>query len=108
MHISSCTVVYLLIYASYGLCCTAAVYFHYNPLFLHQGEFFHIMHLQPLEDTIYLKLIPAFTSHSAHDSHKQDVFSLPCHLGGLSIVNPEREIMIKCFTIETHIQKYNL
>ena len=43
---------------------------------------------QPLEDAICLKLIPALTVHVACSALEQDVFSLPCHLGGLGIVNP--------------------
>ena len=43
---------------------------------------------QPLEDGIHLKLIPALTGHGACSALKCDVFSLPCCLGGLGIVNP--------------------
>jgi len=43
---------------------------------------------QPLEDAISLKLIPALTGHGACSALERDVFSLPCHLGGLGIVSP--------------------
>ena len=41
----------------------------------------------PLKDTIYLKLLPSFTGHSSSTSERE-LLSLPCHLGGLGIVNP--------------------
>ena len=44
---------------------------------------------KPLEDAIdiYLKLLPSFTGHSCSTSERELLF-LPCHLGGLGIVNP--------------------
>ena len=42
---------------------------------------------KPLEDAIYLKLLPSFTGHSCSLS-ECDLLSLPCRLGGLGIVNP--------------------
>ena len=42
---------------------------------------------KPLEDAIYLKLLPSFTSHSCCSSERE-LLSLPCRLGGLGIVNP--------------------
>ena len=43
---------------------------------------------QPLEDAIYLKLIPSLTGHSSCSTSECEVLSLPCHLGGLGIVCP--------------------
>ena len=42
---------------------------------------------KPLEDAIYLKLLPSFTGHSCSTSERE-LLSLPCRLGGLGIVNP--------------------
>ena len=42
---------------------------------------------KPLEDAIYLKLLPSFTGHSCCSSERE-LLSLPCRLGGLGIVNP--------------------
>ena len=42
---------------------------------------------KPLEDAIYLKLLSSFTGHSCSTS-ELELFSLPCRLGGLGIVNP--------------------
>ena len=42
---------------------------------------------KPLEDAIYLKLLPSFTGHSCSTSERE-LLSLPCLLGGLGIVNP--------------------
>ena len=42
---------------------------------------------KPLEDAIYLKLIPSLTGHSCSTS-KHELLSLPCRPGGLGIVNP--------------------
>ena len=42
---------------------------------------------KPLEDAIYLKLLPSFTGHSCSTS-ECELLSLPCRLGGLGIVNP--------------------
>jgi len=43
---------------------------------------------QPLEDVIRLRFIPVFTGHGSYSADEQDLLSLPCRLGGLSIVNP--------------------
>ena len=42
---------------------------------------------KPLEDTIYLKLLPYFTDHSC-STNERELFSLTCRVGGLGIVNP--------------------
>ncbi len=44
--------------------------------------------LQPLEDAIRLRLIPAITGKSAINDLERDLFSLPTRLGGLNIPNP--------------------
>ena len=43
--------------------------------------------LQPLEDTIRYRLIPAITGKSAISDLERDLFSLPTRLGGLNIPN---------------------
>ena len=43
---------------------------------------------QPLEDAIRLQFIPAFTGHGSCSTDEPELLSLPCHLGGLGIVNP--------------------
>ncbi len=44
--------------------------------------------LQPLEDAIRLRLIPAITGKPAINDLERDLFALPTRLGGLNIPNP--------------------
>ena len=44
--------------------------------------------LQPLEDTIRHKLIPALTGRNGVSDAERDLFSLPVRLGGLGLTNP--------------------
>ena len=44
--------------------------------------------LEPLEDAIHLHLIPSLTGYAACSPILRDLHSLPCHLGGMGIVNP--------------------
>ena len=44
--------------------------------------------LQPLEDTIRHKFIPALTGRNGVSDAERDLFSLPVHLGGLGLTNP--------------------
>ena len=63
----------------------------------------NVSHLfQPLEDAIRLKLIPSLTGHSACSAQEREVLSLPCRLGGLSVVNPV-DIADSQFTASTRI-----
>ena len=43
---------------------------------------------KPLEDALYLKLIPSLTGHGSCSTSQRELLSLPCCLGGLGIVNP--------------------
>ena len=40
---------------------------------------------QPLEDAIRLQLLPSITGHVAGTTSERDLFSLPCHFGGLGV-----------------------
>ena len=42
----------------------------------------------PLEDAIRLQLLPSITGHVACSTSERNLFSLPCHFGGLGIGNP--------------------
>ena len=46
--------------------------------------------LQPLEDIIKTKFLPALSGKPAPSDEIRDLFGLPCRLGGLGIVNPTR------------------
>ena len=46
--------------------------------------------LQPLEDIIKTKFLPALSGKPAPSDEMRDLFGLPCRLGGLGIVNPTR------------------
>ena len=43
---------------------------------------------EPLEDAVCLKLIPSLTGHDLCSAVERELLSLPCHLGGLCIVDP--------------------
>ena len=47
--------------------------------------------LKPLEDTIRLKLIPAWTGRPPPSDLERELFSLPARHGGLGIVNPVKQ-----------------
>ena len=40
-----------------------------------------------MEDAIHLQLLTVLTEHPAGSSTEQSLMSLPCHYGGLGIVN---------------------
>ena len=42
---------------------------------------------KPLEDAIYLQLIPLLTGHS-YSTSERELLSLPCRLSGLGVANP--------------------
>ena len=46
--------------------------------------------LQPLEDNIRTKLIPALTGRSPPNDCERELFALPARLGGLGLVNPSK------------------
>ena len=46
--------------------------------------------LQPLEDAIHQFLIPALSGRSPCSELDRELFSLPCRLGGLNILNPTK------------------
>ena len=46
--------------------------------------------LQPLEDIIKTKFLPALSGKPAPSDEIRHLFGLPCRLGGLGIVNPTR------------------
>jgi len=46
--------------------------------------------LQPLEDIIRTKFIPALTGKPAPNDDLRALLALPCRLGGLGLVNPTR------------------
>ena len=52
-------------------------------------------HLQPLEDTIRLRLIPSLTGRSPPGNDERDLLALPPRLGGLGLVNPTKEVEIE-------------
>lgn len=47
--------------------------------------------LQPLEDTVQMKLIPKLTRRNAPDDQERNVLALPARLGGMRIRNPTLE-----------------
>ena len=51
--------------------------------------------LQPLEDAITTKLLPALTGRSAISSLERELISLPARLGGLGIPNPTQQADIQ-------------
>ena len=44
--------------------------------------------LQPLEDYIRLRLLPALTGQEAFNDNLRSLVSLPARLGGMGIINP--------------------
>ena len=51
--------------------------------------------LQPLEDIIQSRLIPAWTGRAPPNALERDLFALPARLGGLGIVNPSSHSSIE-------------
>ena len=49
--------------------------------------------LDPVEQAIHHKLLPALTGRSAISDLERELFSLSCCLGGMNIVNP----LLQCF-----------
>ena len=47
-----------------------------------------VHHLQPLENSIRLQLLPALTGQEAFNNNLHSLMSLPARLGGMGIINP--------------------
>ena len=48
-------------------------------------------HLAPLENALRTKLIPALTGQGAPNDILRELFSLPCRMGGLGILDPSQQ-----------------